>query len=479
MSLKQKALSGLFWTFIQQFSSQGITFLVQIILARLLAPEEFGLIAMLGIFMGIGNALISGGLSSSLIRAKELEEDDYSTVFYFNLLGSVIIYGVVFVCAPFISAFYDQPLLINILRVYSLTFIINAFGAIQLTRLTRLMDFKTQMKISIPSTLLGGLIGVIMACNGFGVWSLVSIALVQSFSTSFLLWSYAKWRPLLVFKSKKFKYHFNFGIKLMFSGMLEIIFINSFTIIIGKYFAPRQVGFYNRAESLHMLPVSNISLIVSKVTYPLFASIQNDDIQLKKVYKKIMQMVIYLVAPTLVLMAVLAEPLFRFLFTEKWLPAVPYFRILCLNGILYPIHAYNLQILNVKGRSDLFLRLEIIKKLLVIFVLFFSFQFAIYGLLVGGVITSILAFFINTHFSGKFINYSTWEQIKDLLPILILSALVGLLFFIIDLYCKDFFKYDFVRLFIGGFFGLLSFVFLSSQFKMTSFIELKNLLLKK
>lgn len=479
MSLKQKALSGVFWSSMQLFGTQGIGFVISVILARLLVPAEFGLIAMLGIFIAIGTTLINSGLTQSLIRTENPDEEDFSTVFYFNLVGSFLIYSIIFICAPYISLFYKQPLLTDIIRIYGVIFIINAFGAIQLTRLNKMMDFKTQMKISIPSTILSGITGVSLAVLGFGVWSLVYSAIVQALAGTIQLWYWAKWRPLLAFNKNKFHHHFHYGVKLMFSGILDIIFTNIYTLLIGKYFTPAQVGYYNRADSLQMLPVTNVSSIVTKVSFPLFASIQNDDIRLKSVYKKIMQMVIYLVAPILILMAVLAEPLFRFVFTEKWLPAVPYFQILCLNGILYPIHSYNLQILNVKGRSDLFLKLEVIKKIIVIVVVFLSFPYGIFGLLYGGVITSILCFFINTHYSGKFLNYSAWEQTKDLLPIIVLSAFVGLTVFVFDFLWQNFFTYDFIRLLLGGILGISVYALFSFLFQMSSFLELKNIILKK
>lgn len=479
MSLKQKALSAVFWSSMQLFGTQGIGFVVSIILARLLMPAEFGLIAMLGVFLGIGSTLINSGLTQSLIRTQIVDEEDFSTVFFFNLTGSIFIYGIIFIAAPFIADFYNQHLLTSIIRVYSVTFIINAFSAIQTTRLNKKLDFKTQMKVSIPSLIISSMVGIVMAFNGYGVWSLVWSALIQSLAATVQLWYWSGWKPIWVFNWNKFNHHFHYGVKLTLSGILDIIFTNAYTIIIGKFFAPAQVGYYNRADSLQMLPVSSVSSIVTKVSFPLFAAIQNDNIRLKSVYKRIMQMVIYLVAPILILMAVLAEPLFRFIFTEKWLPAVPYFQILCVNGILYPIHAYNLQILNVKGRSDLFLKLEFIKKIMIALILIASFPYGIFGLLYGGVISSIIAFFINTHYSGKFIQYTAWEQTKDLLPIVVLSALMGLTVYVFDFLWQDIFTYDFIRLLLGGILGISVYALFSFLFQMSSFLELKNIILKK
>lgn len=479
MSLKKQALSGVFWSFLQLFSTQVIGFIVSIILARLLRPSEFGLIAMLGIFISIGTTLINSGLTQSLIRSENIDEEDFSTVFIFNLIGSLFIYGFIFVTAPVIATFYKQELLTSIIRVYSVTFIINAFSAIQTTRLNKKLDFKTQMKVSIPSLIIGSTVGIAMALNNYGVWSLVWSAVIQSLMATIQMWYWTKWKPVWAFNWKKFNYHFHYGVKLMFSGILDTVFRNAYSVIIGKFFAPAQVGFYNRADSLQMLPAGTISSIITKVSFPLFASIQNDDERLKSIFKRIMQMVIFLVTPTLVLMGVLAEPLFRFLFTEKWLPAVPYFQILCANGVLYPIHGYNLQILNVKGRSDLFLKLEIIKKILVVVVILISFQFGIFGLLYGSVTTSLICFFINAYYSGKFINYTAWQQTKDLLPIILLSLLIGLIVYYFDELLLNISANDFVRLLAGSVIGILLYSITAFLFKMNSLFELIIIIKRK
>ena len=477
--LKQKALSGVFWTAIQQFSTQGVSFLVSIILARILLPEEFGLIAMIAVFIGIGASLMDAGLGSSLIRTKNPTQEEYSTVFFFNLVGSILIYAVIFVSAPLIAHFYSQEILTDIIRWYAVIFVINAFSMIQTTRLTKMMDFKTQMKISLPSIIVGGCVGIFMAYKGYGVWSLVWMSIIQSTANTIQLWVFTKWKPTLVFDKVSFKYHFNYGYKLTISSVLDTIFVNALAIIIGKFFAPAQVGFYQRANSLKQFPVNNISAVLNKVTFPLFAEIKDDDVRLKNVYKKIMQLVIFLIAPTLLLLSVLGEPLFRFLFTEKWLPAVPYFQILCWNGILYPIHAYNLNILKVKGRSDLFLRLEIIKKIMIVVVIAVTLQFGIYGLLYGGLFISVIAFFINTHYTGKFLKYTAWQQIKDLIPIIFMAFIVSVIVYFEDAWLKEVISYDLIRLIIGGLLGGGLYLFLAYIFKMTSLLELKNILKRK
>jgi O-antigen/teichoic acid export membrane protein len=479
MTLKKQAVSGVFWTTIQQFGKQGIAFLTSLILARLLSPQEFGLIAMISVFIALGDGVIKSGLTNSLIRSENLDESDYSTVFYFNLFGSFIVYGLLYFSAPFIAAFYNQSRLTEIIQVYGIIFILNAFSAVQLARLTKQMDFKTQMIVALPSIIISSAVGIYMAYNGYGVWSLVWNSLIQSGLSTIQLWSHSKWIPIFKFSTEKFNYHFNYGFKIMLSGTIDILFTNIYAIIIGRYFIPAQVGFYNRASTLQMFPVVNLSMILSKVSFPLFAKIQNDNEKLKEVYKKLMQMVTFLIAPTLIFMCVLAEPLFRFLFTEKWLPAVPYFQILCYNGILYPLHSYNLQILNVKGRSDLFLKLELIKKVIVVIMLIISFQFGIFGLLIGSTITSTIAFFINNYYSGKFIGYNAFEQLKDVLPIVLIAAFSGGIIYLTDTYVFKPNLIDFLRLLLNSFIGIIIFIILSYYLKIQALTEFKNILQKK
>lgn len=479
MSLKKTALTGVYWSSIQQFSTQGIAFIVSVILARLLSPTEFGLIGMITILMGIGSVLMEGGLGQSLIRTKNPSDEDYTTVFYFNLIGSIVVYLIVFFAAPLIAHFYHQPLLERIIRYYCLIFIINAFSSTQYTRLSKQMEFRKELQIAIPSLICSSVVGVSMAFMGYGVWSLVGSALTQSSLASIQLWFRSDWKPTWNFSNEKFKYHFQYGYKLTLSGLLDTVFVNVYAIIIGKFFAPAQVGFFNRADSLKQLPVTNISVVLNKVTFPLFAQVKDDDIRLKEIYKKIMQMVLFFVAPILLVLSALAEPLFRFLFTEKWLDAVPYFQILCWNGILYPIHSYNLNVLKVKGRSDLFLKLEFLKKTMVIVAILISIQFGINGLLYSTIITSVLAFFINTYYTGKFLDYTTMDQTKDLLPTLFLASFVGAIVYHFDFFFRDYFTYDIIRLLLGVSIGAIIYLGIAFMFKMNSLFELIKIIKKQ
>lgn len=478
MSLRKQAISGAFWTGIQQFGSQGITFVVSVVLARILEPEEFGLIVMIMVFINVSKVVIDAGLSQSLIRTTNPDNDDYSTVFYFNLLGSIVMYLILFYCAPLIANFYNEVQLVKILRWYSLVIIIVAFSNIQMTKLTKEMNFKAQTKIALPSLVVGAIVGIYMAMNGYGVWSLVWSRMSKEIFNTVLLWYFSNWKPALKFKVSKFKQHFKFGVNLTFSTLINAVFSNLYVLIIGKLFPAAQLGFYNRANSLKQLPVQNIGNILNKITFPLFSKIKDDNKRLKKAYSFILRAVIFILAPTLIFMGVLATPLFRFLLTEKWLPAVPYFQILLVAGILFPLHSYNLNVLKVKGRSDLFLRLEIIKKIVLVVIIAISYRWGIYGLLYGYVLYSISAFFINTFYSGKFINFSTWEQIKSITPIFILALLSGLLVYFTDEFLKQY-NSDLLRLTVGSTIGVLCYYLLARIVNLSALNELTDIIRKR
>jgi len=477
MSLKKKTLNGVLWTFLQQFSVQGINFCVQIVLARILLPEAFGLIAMIQIFMAIGQTLMDGGMTSSLIRTQNVDQRDYSTVFFMNLFSSIFIYFILFFSAPLIASFFDQPLLTLIVRVYTLSFIIQALVGVQTTRLTKEMNFRLQMYMQIPSTFFGGIIGIILAYQGFGVWSIVWMNLAAT--TLFMLqhWFKTDWRPSFLIDKEKLKFHFNFGYKLTFSGLLTSVYSNSYTLIIGKLFSATQLGFYNQANTLRMFPVSNITSALQKVTYPVFSSLQDNDEKLKMVFKKITSLVIFIVCPVMLFLIVIAEPLFRFVLTEKWLPAVPYFQILCVSAIVYPLSMYNLNIVLAKGRSDLHFKLEIIKKGTSILFLFLIIPFGIWGAVYAQAISMLIHAFVNTLYSGRMINYSVISQLKDILPVLTIGFITLLISFFIDSYLKQLFNLSDISR-IGLSFISYFTLFLTSSyiFKIGSLLELKGLL---
>lgn len=478
MSLRKKAIGGLLWSFLQKAGGQGISFLVTIVLARVLLPQEFGLIGMITIFSTIGTSLMDSGMTASLIREADPDQDDYSTVFFINLLVSCLVYLILFTSAPLIATFFNQPLLIDIIRVYFISLVIRAFSMVQSTRLTRQMDFKTQMTITIPSLIIGGVVGIVMAYNGYGVWSLVWMYLIQTLLETVQLWIRTAWMPSFVFNSAKFKHHFNFGYKLTISALVNTVSNNIYNVVIGKYFSAAQLGFYTMANNLKQVPVSNLSSVLNQVTYPLFASIQDNSVKLKSVYQRLMRQVIFWIAPILTIAGVLAEPLFRFVLTEKWLPAVPYFQILCITGIMYPLHSYNLNILKVKGRSDLFLKLEIIKKVSLLPVIVISINFGIYGLLWGQVIFNFFALLINSWYSGKMIDYSMGEQLADMLPIFLIACMAAIPAYFLALFLSSGFG-DFVQLVLVSAVFMTLYLGISFLTRSKALHDFKELILKR
>lgn len=426
-SLKNKAITSFIWSFIDLFAKQGFQLIIQIILARLLLPEYFGVIGMILIFIALSNSIVDSGFSQALIRDKNTTQEDYSTVFFFNLFIATIIYIVLYFASPLISTFFNEPQLIKIIRVVSVVLILNALGLIQSVMLIKRVDFKTQTKISVTAVMISGIITVILAFLGFGVWSLVFNILSMQLIQTVLLWIYNRWIPVLRFNIKSFKKHFNFGYKLLLSGLIDTFYNNIYYLIIGKFYSAAQLGFYTNAVKIRDQASQSIAATVQRVSYPILSTLQDDDERLKNGFKKTIKMSAFINFPLMIGLVAIANPLFLILLGEKWLPSVVYFQFLCLAGMLYPLHAINLNVLQVKGKSDLFLKLEIIKKVLLTVLIGISMmlELGIMGLIGAAVLNSYISLFINTYFSAKEIAYSAVEQMKDLLPILIYSIGMG------------------------------------------------------
>lgn len=432
-TLRDKTITGIIWTFFEQLFRIGIQTITTLILAWFLLPEDFGLMAMISIFFAIAHSLIDSGFSQALIRKKEVSQTDYSTVFYTNLVLGLLTYTFLFVSAPFISSFYNEPRLVVLVRVMGLAVIVNSFQLVQNADLTRKLNFKTQFRITLPSAIFSGIVAISMAAMGFGVWSLVAQMLISSFASTVLYWSINKWRPSKDFSVESVNEMFGFGSKLLASGLINTAFENVYIIIIGKLFSATLVGYYFFSQRIQQLVVTQLSDAVQRVTYPALSTIQDDNKTLKEFYRKIIQVLAYVVFPCMIALAVLAKPLFSLMLKEDWLPAVPYLQLLCIVGLFYPLHAINLNILKVKGRSDLFLHLEIIKKLMIVIIVLISVKFGIFGILIGQIISSFLAYIPNSYFSVKLIDYSVVEQLHDFIPTLLLATTMGIFMYAIGL----------------------------------------------
>ena len=362
--------------------------------------------------------------------------------------------------------------------MYAIILIVDSFVSVQAMRFEKELDFKTTFRIKLPSLLIGGALGIVLAWQGFGVWSLVYSAIFKNVISTIQYWFYSDWRPSFIFNKIKFRYHFSFGIRITASALLDVVFSSLFTIIIGKKFSSVELGYYDRADGLKQLPINNIAATLNRVAFPLFAKISHDNERLKNVYQEMLKLVIFVIAPIIGIMIIEALPLIRFLLTEKWLPAVPYFQILSLAGLLYPIHAYNLNILNAKGRSDLFLKLEILKKLLVIIIILLMIPFGMYGLVWAQVILSVMALFINTFFTGKFLNYNIFQQLKDLFPSIAVATFIGLILWLFDkeiLYSQK----DLIRIIVLTTLYLIIYFGITYMLRFKELILIKNIILKK
>lgn len=454
-TLRHKTITGIIWTFLEQLFRVGIQTITTLILAWFLLPEDFGLMAMITVFFAIAHSVMDSGFSQALIRKKEVTQTDYSTTFYTNLLMGLLAYSLLFASAYPIANYYNEPRLVILIRVVGLVVIINSFQLVQVSDLTRKLNFKIQFRVTLPSAVFSGIMAISMAALGFGVWSLVAQILISSFISTILYWVVNKWRPSKDFSVESLNEMFGFGSKLLASGLIDTAFENIYVIVIGKLFSAALVGYYFFAQRIQQLVVTQLTEAVQKVTYPALSTLQDDNTALKEYYRKVIQVVTYIIFPSMVALAVLAKPLFSLMLKDNWLPAVPYLQLLCIVGLLYPLHAINLNVLKVKGRSDLFLYLEIIKKLMIVIIILISVQFGIFGILIGQIASSVLAYIPNSYFSIKLIDYSLSEQLYDFIPTLLLAVAMGVFMYTVGLVLS---LGEFAHVFVIGLAGVTFYV---------------------
>jgi O-antigen/teichoic acid export membrane protein len=423
--LHSKTVRAGIWSFIEAICLRGLQFVVGVILARLLLPEQFGLVGMLMVFMAIAQTFLDSGFGAALIHKQVISEKDISSVFYFNLLMGIIAAVCLCVAAPHIATFYNQPILTPMLRVLSIVLVVNAFGLVQGILLTRAIDFKMQTKVTIIASFLSGFIGIGMAYWGYGVWSLVAQQIANAIFRTLLLWIFNRWRPAWLISLQSLREMFGFGSRLLASGLLNTIFDNVYLVVIGKLFLPADLGYFTRANSLQQLPSTTLASVVGRVTFPVFSTIQNDPERIKRGMKKALTLLMLVNAPLMIGLAVVARPLVLVLLTAKWTPCIPYLQLLSLLGLLFPLHLINLNVLQAMGRSDLFLRLEIIKKLLIVSNIAITFRWGIEAMIIGQIITSIVSYYLNAYYNKALLNYSIWEQIGDLYPYVLNAMLMG------------------------------------------------------
>ncbi len=474
MSYKQQTLSGLFWSFTDMVLLKGLSFVAGILMARLLGPAEFGLIGMISVFIAIGISLVDSGLSASIIRTKDADDSDYSTVFYLNLGLSIIVYLVLYLFAPYISQFYNQEILTQIIRVYCLSFIISAFTSVQLAILNKKMQFRKILIYNIPGTLIGIAIGIAMGYMGYGVWSIICMYLCTQFVQSIVLWIFSGWKPSLTFSREKLKVHYGFGYKLMLSGLINTIFVNIYNVLIGRFYSVQSLGYYERAKAFNDYPITAITSIISRVSYPLLSKLQDQKEQIAKVYRQLIQSSFFIIAPLMLGGAAIAKPLFLLVLGDAWLGAVPFFQILCLASMLYPVHVFNLNVLKVYGRSDLFLKLEIIKKSVTVISVFVAFQLGLIALVWSSVFTSVTALAINMYYSSDMINYPVQKQLSDMVPTLVKAFIMAALMFILLSTIGG--VNAFLQIIIVSLFGFLFYITLNYLLQSESLIYIQALI---
>lgn len=469
--------NGVVWSAVDRFSAQGMQFLLGLIIARMLLPSDYGLIAMLAIFMAISQTFIDSGFGYALIQKKERQEVDFSTVFYFNIAIAVIIYGGLFFTAPYIAAFYHTPQLTVIARVIGFTLIINSFGIVQQARIAIHLDFKKLAIASLSGVTIGGAVGIIMAYMGYGVWALVAQELLRNIIRVAVIWLFSKWSPSLCFSFQSFRGLFSFGSKLLLSTLLHTVYTNIYSLIIGKKYNSSELGFYSRAYNFANVPSANFTTVIDRAIYPVLCRYQDDKEQMNVLFLKYMKMACYLIFPMMISLAAVAEPLIRFVLTDVWLDAVPLLQILAIAFMWDPVMRINHSVINAMGRSDYFLFAEVLKKLIGIVILVTTIPFGIKIMCTGLIVYSFADMAIIIFFNQKLTGLGWGKQAKELFPILLLSLCQGVLMYAIVYWLGE--QHPFLQLIAAGTAGGLFYWMVSKVFRFNELNILLSILRKK
>lgn len=470
-SLKQKTVKGVGWSAVDNVTKMGITFIVSIVLARLLSPDEYGLIGILTIFISIFNAIVDSGFTAALIRKKDATDTDYSTVFYVNLLMSILMAVALYLCARPIAIFFEREELVALTRVMSCVVVINAFSIVQKAITTKRIDFKTQTKITFFSSLLSGIVGIAMAYGGYGVWALVGQQISLQLLTTILFWIYNRWIPRFVFSIESFQEMWAFGWKLLLSGLLNTGYKETYQTIIGKCYSPATLGLYTRAKQFCDLCSTNLTTVVQRVSFPVLSTIQDDKVKLKEAYRHIIKTTMLVTFVLMLGLAACAKSLILVLIGEKWIECVPLLQIASTYGMLFPLHAINLNMLQVQGRSDLFLKLEILKIIVGILPLLAGVFIGIYAMLWFCLLSNIIGCYLNAYYSGPFLKYSFVDQIKDILPALGIALAMAFCVYIVNYFSLNPYATLAIQITVGAIVTLV----LCEITKLPEYVEIKNI----
>lgn len=474
-NLKQQTKKGLYWSFFNQFATNGMQFCVGIVMARLLSPSDYGITALPAVFMAIANILQNGGLSDALVRKTDLREEDLSTSFYYSISMGILMYFSLFSTAPLIADFYDTPILIPLLRVTALGFLWGPLNTSQNVILSRRLDFKTPTKISLFSRIISAGVGIGMAYAGYGLWALVISGLLASLITVFLSWLAVRWIPRTGWSKASFKYLWGYGNKIMMSYGLNTLYENITPIFVAKYYSPADLGVYNRAQGYAALPSQQINGVIQRVTFPVLSKMQDDDEFLARNYRRMLRVSAFIVFPIMMMLSALARPFVILLITEKWESCIILLQIICFSMMWYPIHSINLNLLMVKGRSDLFLRLEIAKKIVGVCILALTLTQGLVIFCYGSILSSIISLAINTYYTRKLIQVGFFKQMCDLLPTLLLSFVLWGTIYLTNQLITNYI----LQILIGGTVGFIIYLGGAFLFKFDELNDVKYMLKRK
>lgn len=469
---RTKIISSLFWKLMERGGTQGVQFVVQIILARLISPEEFGILALVMVFINLAQVFVQSGFNTALIQKKDADTLDFSSIFYLSLLIAGFFYLIMYTVAPVIADFYDSPELISVLRVLSLILFTGAFNSIQNAYVSKKLLFKKLFRSSIGATIISGVLGIIAAYQGAGIWALVIQQLANQLSVTIIMWFTVKWRPHLMFSFTRVKTLLSFSWKLLASSLLDVLYMDLRTLIIGRIYTASTLGYYNRGQQFPRLIVNNVNGSIQAVMLPALSVYQDDKERMKSFVRRSIVTSSFLIFPMMIGMAVIAEPLVTLVLTETWLPAVPFLQIFSLSYMLMPIHTANLQAINAMGRSDIFLKLEVIKKVLGLIVLAISLPFGVYAIALGQLLSGIISSFINAYPNKILLNYGYTEQVSDVLPSLALSAIMGIVVYAFNLLKIAIWR----KLLIQVFIGTVVYILIAYLFKNESLFYLLNIM---
>jgi len=474
-SLKNKAVNGVGWSAADAILGQGVTFLVGIVLARLLSPTEYGLIGIISIFIIVLNGVVDSGFSNAIIRKQDTTNDDYNTMFFTNLGFSLLLYVGLYFSAPAIATFFGREELVALTRVMGTILIINALSITQVTILTKKVDFKTKTKASLTSAIISGFIGIILAYCGYGVWSLVAQQITKQLLYTLCLWVLNKWVPALKFSSRSFKYMWGFGWKMMVSGLLNNIWNQLYQVVVGKFYSPATLGQYSRSKEYANILSANFTAIIQRVSYPILSELQDNQERMVNGYRKIIKLTMFVTAISMIFMGAVAEPLIYCLIGPQWEEAATYLPLICISMSLYPIHAINLNMLQVQGRSDIFLILEIIKKIIAIGPICLGIFVGIEWMLIGSIITGIISFFLNSYYTGKRLHYTSWMQLRDIAPSYAIAFAMALSVYFLKLLPLSYFVILPIQIVIGTCVGWL----LCKIWNLSEYNDLKRIIIEK